>query len=306
MKVRVFEQAISSSARWVFDAFAAGVRASGDDIKYVRDLDESCDVACYSSGPKGREGVGLHKSRSHLIGRLPPHRRLVIESPAFRQGLKNPERPNWWRASLGGFLWDDADYGALESPPDRWERIAAEQGIKLRPFAPDGETVLVILQKSSDASLRGRDIYEWAETVCTDCRKRLPWAKIVVRFHPLEPPKKRRRVKDAHEHQGSEVPLAEALARAARVVTYTSLTAIEAICAGKPTYALSSGSLAFPVRHYYDTQLQEPPDKDYRQWLSNLGYCQWTIGELREGTPWRRLRARLEHHEAEMVSERRR
>ena len=285
MRVGFFTDAFldSPQAKSVFE----GVKNSGDEPFYTDDIEAECDIAFHSSGPKGKRGGRLTPARERLIQRF-GKRRLVLESAAFRFGYQEETNP-YWRLSLGGFLYDEADYANKDSPPDRWQMITKEQGIRLEPFEwKKGKFIIVCLQKPSDASLRGQDTKLWGDRVYGDCRQLFPDEGIVMRYHPLD------------MRGRFNLPLREDLARASAVITYTSLSAIESICAGVPTVACNSGSLAWPVAFNSLPELKANwllmpsfAEEDRLQWLCDLAYTQWKPSEIEEGIPWKRLRATL-------------
>jgi len=300
MRVTIFEPAISQGGRPAFDAFREGVIALGDTCEYTRNMHADCDVAVHASGIKGGrlKNCKLSSTRQHLIKRYPKSR-VVIESPAFRQGLVMDDGvAHYWRVGLNGFLHDEADYANEDSPSDRWERISEEQGINLQPWNTNvGDSFLIMLQKPTDASLRGTDIYDWCQTMIGHVLRISPGADIVVRPHPLErgtvPDFEGARISNDLSAKGLKLDLI----RAGAVITFTSLSAIEAICAGKPTWAMDCGSPAYPVANKQIARLGNPwlaSEDDVEQWLFNLAYTQWTLEELRSGEPWLRLRERWE------------
>lgn len=75
------------------------------------------------------------------------------------------------------------------------------------------------------------------------------------------------------------------------VITHGSNGSIRALLKGKPVVAIGPAALR-PIVETMIDQIQAPlipsPDK-IRQWLYNVAYCQWSIGELRTGTWWREV-----------------
>ena len=281
--------AISSGGRPAFEAFREGCLAVGDDCEFTHDLFEPCDVAVHASGVKsGRlRDSQLSTDRSTLI-QMHPKSRVVIESPCFREGLKT-DPVEYWRVGLNGFLRDEAEYANKDSDGDRFDEVCEKQGIEVEDWDRSGDTVVVMLQKNTDASLRGVDVRNWARSMVDQIRTHASEARIIVRPHPLDkdpfvPP-------DGVEVSPDLSPdgLKGDLKRAFAAVTFTSLSAIETICAGIPTWAMDSGSLAYDVANHHLGRLHNPwlvDDSTKFQWLADLAYTQWTIPEIKAGIPW--------------------
>lgn len=295
MKVRIFNAAISQGGKPAFDAFRQGVIASGDDCEYTNDLTEDCDIAVHASGVKGGrlKQSRLSEARHHLITRY-PRARVVIESPVLRQGLHFDNGvARYWRIGLNGFLKDEADYANSNSDPGRWECIAEEQGIRLQGWNTTGDHVVIMLQKPTDASLRGCDMHQWCGSMIEQTKRYLPGAPIVVRPHPLD-----KEAQPDYTALGcvvSTAPIEEDLEGARAVITYTSLSAIESVCAGIPTWTMDKGSLCYDITNHSLHRLPDPwlaHEDDVEQLMYDLAYTQWTLAELKSGKPWMRLRDR--------------
>jgi hypothetical protein len=287
--VCIFRKAVSNGAKQVFDALPTCMSTAGDSVRWSNAMYEPCDVAVHASGVKGGRlrDSALSRARAALIENM-PERRLIIESPAFREGLKMP--CEWWRMSWNSFL-RDGDYCNENCPSDRFDAICELQGIQVRDWREGGGHIVVMMQKPSDASCAELDMDAWTTDVVT----RLMAATdrdIIVRQHPLD------RRPGGHKPtffgaRMSWAPLERDLEGAWAVVTYTSLSSIESICAGIPTWVLGEGSLAWPVASGHSLATIESPERPERmQWLYDLAYTQWHVSEIKEGIPWKRLRPR--------------
>lgn len=295
MKLLIFKPAIHVSGKLGFDSIVKGCRACGDDIWYTKDINAECDVAVHASGVKGGSAMNsLSVARKALISRF-GFSRLILESPVIRPGYAKLQAEGrfYWRLSLGGFLRHEAEYGMDigHSPGDRWLRIAAEHGIEPKPFhAPQDGHVLVMLQKSSDASLMGQDMNEWAREIIAKVRLCVKWP-IVVRPHPLEPHRP-----PEFDHAWLSSGGEEDWENARAVVTFTSLSSIDSLLRGLPTWTMHPGNLAWPVANKSLTRLEDPwfPEADvFQRWLNDLAYMQWTPTEIAGGVPWTRLKRKL-------------
>lgn len=300
LKVRAYRPTFVSVSTRQLQAIGDGIRASGDDFEFTDNLKDDADVALVVSGPK-YPGSRLCADRVEIHGRF-NGRTLVSESPFFRQGAQPHDGPNpYFRLSVGGFMRDDGKFHpeGFEADGSRWRMIREEQGLELLLWdhCPQGP-ILVCMQKPSDASLRGLDIAKWTKSVIL----KIFYAtarQVVVRPHPLD---KSRASLDLDGLTGcswsKEPALENDLKKAYAVVTYTSLSAIESVMAGVPTFCLSDANHAWDVSLKDDLSQLELDDVspffiERQRWLNALSWGQWKLSELREGTPWRRLKTLL-------------
>jgi len=299
LRVRAYKSTFVPVSNRQLQEIGEGICESGDDFEFTDDLDEPADVALVVSGLK-YPGSRLFEARD-IIRRRFNGRTLVSESPFFRQGAQPHDGPNpYFRLSVGGFMRDDAKFHpeGFKADGSRWRMISEEQGLELLPWdhSPSG-SILICMQKPSDASLRGLDMREWTRAMISKVRCATT-REIVVRPHPLDP---RRGVLDLYNPKDirwSKEDLRNDLEQAYAVVTYTSLSAIESVMAGVPTFCMSEANHAWDVSlkdHWPELEFDDlnhwRPDR--QPWLDALSWGQWKLSELREGTPWRRLRPLL-------------
>jgi len=299
LKIRVFHSACTAVTDIPVNAVIKGIQVAGDDCSWTNNINEKCDVAFHTSGPKPLVATLLNDSRRALIA---SHgwKRLVLESPCFRHNLKSPggAGSKWWRLSLGGFLDDEAMYHpqGFVADPSRWDVVRKEQDIKIRPWRRKGGHVLICGQKPHDSSLRGIDTHRWIRDVVKEVRAHTD-RKIVVRLHPKDP---NGSVK-LNDLVGSTLSISnpgmrrktlvsQDLVGAWAMVAYTSLSTIEAICDGVPAFAMDSGNFAWKVTGHDLSRIESPSTFDRDPWLWDLAYRQWTVDEHRGGGQWKRLR----------------
>lgn len=86
-------------------------------------------------------------------------------------------------------------------------------------------------------------------------------------------------------------PLAEDLRDCWAVVTWASNVTVTALIAGVPVFA-DGPSAARPLALDDPAAIEAPArGLERHDWLAGLAANQWTLGELRDGTAWRRLTA---------------
>ena len=75
------------------------------------------------------------------------------------------------------------------------------------------------------------------------------------------------------------------------LITYNSIAATEAIFAGKPAIALgpNAASVICPTDLSKVESLITPSKDDVEAFARHLSYCQFSYGELQNGTAWRIL-----------------
>lgn len=188
-------------------------------------------------------------------------------------------RPQYWAAG-----WDNisgrADFVNENSPSDRWDMM----GFKLKPWRTGGDHILVTCQVPSDGSVASIDIIEWSQSTINKIRS-LTDTPIRFRPHPLALDV----TPDMEGSTRSEVPLIEDLDRAKAIVTFNSTSSSMAVFEGVPIFAMDEGSMAWPVANKDLNDIDNPKVFCRNQWSHNLGYCQWTLDEFRDGTAWEHL-----------------
>ena len=75
-------------------------------------------------------------------------------------------------------------------------------------------------------------------------------------------------------------------------VSWTSNPGIHSVIEGIPSYT-SPSSLAWDVSIKSLTNLEKPPLPDRQQWLNDYAHTEWTIEEISQGTPLKRLTSKL-------------
>ena len=75
-------------------------------------------------------------------------------------------------------------------------------------------------------------------------------------------------------------------------VSWTSNPGIHSVLDGVPAYT-STSSLAWDVSIKSLTNLEDPLLPDRQQWLNNYAYTEWTVEEISQGLPLKRLTDKL-------------
>lgn len=189
----------------------------------------------------------------------------------MERGFIQP-RNEWVSLAVNGFN-NRGRFAPASDNGERWERLFAHH---LRPWRDGGDYALLIGQVPGDAALNGKDIVAWAREQTARLVAR--GHKVVYRAHPEKPTPC---PDGALPSTGS---LAEDLAGAAMVVTFSSTTAVESVLAGIPTVVYDEGSAAYPMAsHDVSGPLVRP---DRTKWCHDMAWRQWSIEELKDGTAW--------------------
>ena len=211
------------------------------------------------------------------------------------------DRSRWTSAGFNG-LNGDADF-ALGQFEGRAEvggaRFNALQGY-YKPWrgTKGGRYALIMGQVPGDAALAGVDINDWYREAVEAVEDLCPFPP-AFRRHPVmvERGIDQARVPGGVPVIDARMPLAEALALAALVITYNSSAAVEAVFRGVPTVATGAGSMARPVAcHSLDDRRRWSEPAGRARWARNMSWCQWRIGELADGTAWKHLKWKVDHN----------
>lgn len=209
----------------------------------------------------------------------------------------------YYRVGVDGFLQDDADFNNIESPSDRWQKLARELDLEIKPYRQSGDHILIVGQNPGDASLRGLDIFEWMREV-VEISRRHSSRPIVVRPHPVTPQPMLRQYTNLFASLGSVSvdfhptdTIQAALKGAWVTVTYSSSATVDSLIEGVPCISLSSANIAWPVSDHTLEKIERPTIFAREQWLNDLAYAQWSPGEMQDGSAWRHIRPAVQRNE---------
>lgn len=234
---------------------------------------------------------------------------LVNESPSFRRyaQITTHKRYGWY-----SYKWTDGIFGNENSPPDRWNKFQKETNIQLQDWKSPGDKIIIMGQKEGDSSLmplyeNGYTCFrEWVQEIVDEIRKYTD-REIIVRPHPRN---LRAGMKGAHAIKGKNVTVSDNikigdiqdgpqggkgleadLKQAHCVITFNSLSAVESVCDGIPTFTLDNGSMAWPVGHKDLSQIENLNyNIDRTQWCYDIAYTQWNNKECKSGEAWAHLK----------------
>lgn len=230
---------------------------------------------------------------------------IVSESNPFRK-YEGWTRFGWW-----SYKWADANCNNENVGFERWNKFVKATNITIKDWNSPGNNILIMGQKENDSSLislyeKYDSFWDWVLEVIATVRKYSD-RPIVIRPHPRNANRGIREIKEriltlnlknvqlteniSHGGgQGGE-PLDKDLANAYCVITYNSLSAVEAVCEGIPTFALDDGSMVWPVTHQDLTQIENLNyNIDLQKWKSKIAYTMWNKQEVSSGECWGHLK----------------
>ena len=192
---------------------------------------------------------GLHGARRDVIA---DYTAAGIQALVFDMGFVRRDKYHY--VGLGGLNRIPATASA-----DRWRAL----GVSLARPSKGGDTTVIAGQKIGDAAHpfdSRAEMERWAVETAKQCT-----GKVVFRPHPLSP--------DVAP-QGLELdglPLASSLARASKVIAWTSNIGHDALLAG--VEAVACGPAAW----------QGVTLRGRREYFQRLAYAQWTLPEIASG-----------------------
>lgn len=226
---------------------------------------------------------------------------LVKESPVFRK-YPTYKRLGWW-----SYKWTEGEFGNNGVGSDRWDRFQQDTGIVLKEWKSPGDKIIIMGQKPGDSSLvdlysNGLNFTDWLQKTVNQIRT-FSDRDIIIRPHPRNIGAG---LKGAHSIKGDNIYVSNNLTQGGNqggkgldadlkqahcVVTYNSLSAVEAVCEGIPTFAMHNGSMAWPIAHHKLSQIENLNyNIDRTQWCNEVAYTQWTAEEDSNGDSWAHLK----------------
>jgi hypothetical protein len=230
---------------------------------------------------------------------------IVSESNPFRK------YDGWTRFAWWSYKWTDANCNNDNVGPERWNKFEKSTRITIKDWNSPGNNILIMGQKENDSSLislyeKYDSFWDWVLEVITTVRKYSD-RPIVIRPHPRNANRGIREIKQriltlnlkdvditeniSHGVNQGGKPLDKDLSNAYCVITYNSLSAVEAVCEGIPTFALDNGSMAWPIAHKELSQIENLNyNIDLQEWKNKIAYTMWNKQEVSSGECWAHLK----------------
>jgi hypothetical protein len=277
MKFKLYKNFGALNSVPVFDAFVAGVRACGHEI-----VEDGEDVAVIWSVLWNGRMAGNQQIYNACVKQNKPV--VVIE-------VGNLKRGQTWRISeahINGL----GIFGNIENlDPLRPQKL----GVSLQPEKTKRRSeILIATQHSRSLQWQGQPSMEqWIRDTIVKI-KRHSSRRIVVRPHP--------RSQIGEKFANAVIELPKKLANTYDefdinydyhcVINHNAGPSVQSIINGTPTICDSS-SLAFPVSEKWEN-LENPQLPDRKEWFLKLCHTEWTVDEISQGIPLKRLEIHLE------------
>jgi hypothetical protein len=245
---------------------------------------------------KKERGRSAQKGKGKIIESGMPY--IQLETQLIGRNIHTPFLSEF-RVGVNGFLWDDAKWGFEHIVTDRSKKVFGRNGYDSDvAWRQSGDYILVCMQKVGDASLRGKDIFQWTRETVREIRNHTH-RKIIIRPHPLYRKSGAHKVlkdemlaiADVHWQESdltkpAFVPIEDQVAKAWCTVTYSSGTGIDAVINGVPNIACDTGSMVYDVSSKKLSEVENPFRGDKKEWANKLAHCQWSIEEFESGECW--------------------
>ncbi len=230
---------------------------------------------------------------------------IVSESSCFRQ------YGGYFRFGWNSYGWTDGNFNNDNVGNERWNKFQERTNIKFKDWNSPGDYILLMGQKEGDSALmplfeQGKNFHSWVADTIMQIRKYTD-RKIVFRPHPrtamrgvkfLESLLRKENIPNVEitknlsigGNQGGE-GLDRDLNNAYCVVTFSSLSGIEAVINGIPVFALDGGSMVYPIAHRNLNQIENIKyDIDIQDWKNKIAYTIWNKQEVKSGECWNHLK----------------
>mgnify|MGYP005989681953 CR=1 FL=1 len=204
---------------------------------------------------------------------------------------------------------NDGNFLSDNSPSDRWEMLVKKFNVKYEPWRKSNQDdpIIFVLQPKDNWSMNELDPIDWFNGVYDQLRP-MTDRKFIARPHPnnvsniLE---RKNELPEDVELQYTQKDFVgdqkkfyrfhfqEAITNAHAVVTHNSTASVDSCIRGIPTFCTSDLALCWDVCNKNLADIETPKTPDRTQWVNDIGYKLWSIKEIRDGTVYKRFKAKL-------------
>jgi hypothetical protein len=283
--------------------FSMGVKAAGDTTIDSHDyIYKPSNVAVIQGWINIGSKVGKHLTlRNTIIENQIKSQRYVVVADSNLFLYANTNNPlHYLRYSFNGVFPTTGIYCDAIVDPARWLKISRDIGISLKPYKPNGNHILLCLQRNGGWSMKDYDVQDWALRTIQEIRKHSD-RPIVLRGHPgdkaareyLDPRSPKCRLKNLPNVSFSdfERSLLQDLNGAWAVVNHNSSPVVGAAIEGYPIFV--TDPIRSQCRDVANTDLSmiETPNRPNRQpWVERLSMFHWKFDELKSGECWTHMK----------------
>lgn len=283
MKFSLWTQYGAGNSKEVFDSFAHSLVAAGHTVVWN---DPVCDVdVIWSVLFAGRMAQNKAIWQRNLAKSKPT---VVLEVGGISRGKT-------WKVGLNG-INRDAYWGDSGNDDSRVSLL----GLEVKPWRNNGEYILICGQH--DKSLQWHNMPKmsvWVMSTITEIQKHTD-RPIIFRPHPrctlpsIEHEFKNVRRQTPKQTPGSYDDFDIDYSNVYATVSYSSNPGIHSVLEGVPTF-VSPSSLAYDVGNDIDFfhDIEAPLTPDRQQWLNDYAWTEFTVEEISQGLPLKRLTSKL-------------
>jgi hypothetical protein len=283
MKFSLWTQYGALNSGEVFTAFSDSLLAAGHDVVWnnpVSDVDVIWSVLF-----SGRMAQNKAIWERNLAQSKPV---VVLEVGGIKRGTT-------WKVGVNG-INRDAYFGDLGNDSSRANLLR----LKVKPWRTDGEYILIAGQH--DKSLQWKNMprmSNWFLNTYDEIRKHTD-RPILFRPHPrcrlehIERGLKNVIRQEPRHVNGTYDDFDMQFNNIWATVSYSSNPGIHSIISGVPSF-VSDSSLAYPVANDIDFlhDIENPLMPDRQQWLNDYAWTEFTVEEISQGIPLKRLTSKL-------------
>lgn len=282
-KFKLWREYGALNAKPVFDAFSQSL------------ADTDCDII---------RTTNLNDADVHVIWSVLWHGRMArnkqiwdhcqqTNKPVIVLEVGGISRGTTWKVGLNG-VNRDAYFGPVGNGGDR----SVSLGLQVKPWKTDGEYILICGQH--DRSLQWQNqpsMNNWfLETY--DTIRKYSNRPIIFRPHPrcrlpdIEQGLKSVYRQEPQKIDGTYDDFGIDFDKVWATINWSSNPSVHSIINGVPA-VVGPSSLAWPVAEHDLANIENPTMPDRTQWLNDYAWTEYTLEEIRQGIPLKRLTSRL-------------
>jgi hypothetical protein len=283
MKFSLWTDHGALNSKPVFDAFARGAQSLGHDVVWndpVSDVDVIWSVLWHGRMAKNKSIWERNLAQSKPT--------IVLEVGGIKRGTT-------WKVGLNG-INRDAYFGELSNDSSRADSF----GLVLKDWSKEGEFILIAGQH--DKSLQWQNMPRMSQWVMQTIEtiQRHSKRPILFRPHPrcrldaIETQYKNVYRQEPRQIPGTYDDFDMQFKNIWATVSWSSNPGIHSIINGVPAFTGPS-SLAYTVANNDFALIENPIRPDRQQWLNDYAWTEFTVEEIAQGIPLKRLTKELEH-----------
>ena len=279
MKISLWTQYGALNSREVFDAFANSLVANGYDVVWndpVSDVDVIWSVLWHGRMAKNKD-IWVRNQR--------------LSKPTIVLEVGGIQRGSTWKVGLNG-INRDAYWGDSNNDDSR-KRVL---GLEVKPWRTKGKYILLCGQHDKSLQWQGMPrMSNWFLNTYDEIRKHTD-RPIIFRPHPrCRLPEIERGLRHVFRQEpqhvnGSYDSFDMGFDDIHCTISYSSNPGVHSVIEGVPAF-VSTHSLAYDVANDIDFlhDIENPVMPDRTQWLNDYAHTEYTIEEISQGIPLKRL-----------------